>query len=119
LADQRKARTVRIVERIARRDCDDAEDIERRVGEAAGRLDQDDIYGDVLSRPISELIAMICKDLGLDPDWPQLAREAWAREEISGGAAGSPLMALTVRDLEAPGAGRAGPCPLGRPPDSH
>ena len=119
LADQRKTQTVRIVERIAEREHDDAEQVERLVGEAAERLDQEDIYGDVLSRPVSELVAMICEDLGLDPDWRHLAREAWAREEIIIGPAGSPLRTLTDRDLAPPGASRPHPSPLGRPPDPH
>ena len=117
LLDEHKARTVRIVERVARRACDDAEHVERLVGEAAERLDQDDLYGEVLTRPVSELVAAICQDLGLDPDWPRLAREAWAREEISSGAAGSPLMALAARELDPPPPSRATASPLGRPPD--
>jgi hypothetical protein len=88
LTDQRKARIEQIVER-------GAWDVERLVVETAERLDQDDIYGDLLDRPISELVAMICKDLGLDPDWPQLAQEAWAREEVGSGVAGWPLAPAT------------------------
>ena len=79
---ERKAQVERIVERIAVRHHDDADEIERLVEEASERLDHDDLYGDILSRPVSDLVAMICRDLGLDPDWPSLAQEAWALNEI-------------------------------------
>ena len=85
LMEQRKARVERIVERIATREHEDTDHIERLVEETCERLDHDDLYGDLLSRPVSELVAVICKDLGLDPDWTNLAQEAWAREEIIGG----------------------------------
>jgi hypothetical protein len=102
-ATQRKDRVERIVERIAEQEHGDAEEVERLVAETAERLDQDDIYGDVLSRPLSELIAEICKDIGLDPDWPRLADEAWAREELRGGAAGWPLASLAESSASAAG----------------
>ena len=54
----------------------------------------------MLSRPISELIALICQDLGLAPDWPQLAEEAWAKAEIASGAAGAPLAAAVAREAD-------------------
>lgn len=87
--DQQKARVERIVERIAVRQ--EAGDVERLVEDVAERLEHDDIYGCVLSRPTSELIAQICRDLGLSPDWPALAQEAWARDEAAGGDVGWPL----------------------------
>jgi hypothetical protein len=84
---------VRIVERVATSQHEDTDKVERLVQEAAERLDQDDIYK-MLDRPVSEVVALICKDLGLDPDWPRLAQEAWAREEMASGAAGWPLAGL-------------------------
>jgi hypothetical protein len=85
LAQARKVQVETIVERIARRDGADDEALERLVAETTERLDQDDLVGDVLARPISDLIALICRDLGLDPDWPRLAEEAWAQDEIAAG----------------------------------
>jgi hypothetical protein len=87
----RKARVERIVERVIGREHDKPEAIERLVWETSERLDREDLYGPLLSRPVSELVAMICKDLGLDPDWSRLAGEAWAKEEMAGEAAGWPL----------------------------
>ena len=60
--------------------------------EARERLDNDDIYGLVATRPLGELVAMICDDLGLQPDWNHLAAEAWAQAEIESGAQGSPFV---------------------------
>ena len=62
------------VERIVRIIVDPqvpAEAGERLVKEAAERLDRETLESAILSRPVRELAAMICKDLGLDPDaWP-------------------------------------------------
>ena len=93
---QRKARVERIVERIAAGEHDDPDHVERLIEETCERLDHDDFYGDLLSRPVSELVALICKDLGLDPDWPNLAREAWACEDILSGAPWPPVLMKAI-----------------------
>lgn len=62
-----------------------------RKPEIRERLEHDDIYGDLLARPASEIVAEVCEDLGVSPDWAQLAAEAWALDEIAGGAPGAPL----------------------------
>jgi hypothetical protein len=59
---------------------------------ARERLDDDDIYSLVAARPVGELVAMICRDFGLEPDWDALEQEAWAQAEIASGAAGSPFL---------------------------
>jgi hypothetical protein len=87
----RKACIERIVERIATEQADTPESAERLMRETTERLDHDDLYGDVLARPISDLIAAICADLGLKPDWPKLAEQAWAQAEIESGDVGWPL----------------------------
>jgi hypothetical protein len=93
--DVRKFRVERIIERVARaRHADDEDEVDRLTTEAAERLDDDDLYGGVLERPMSELIALICRDLDLTLDWSRLAGEAWARQEIAGGQPGWPLAAL-------------------------
>jgi hypothetical protein len=90
-----KARVERIVERIAEADRPgDRDAVHRLVVEAGERLDDDDIYGDLLSRPVGEIVARICRDLGLDPDWTRLAEEAWAIDEIASGAPSSPFASL-------------------------
>jgi hypothetical protein len=106
-AYRQKFRVERIVERVAKTACGDDEDrIDRLVIEAGERLDDEDLYGDILEHPVGELVALLCRDLGLDPDWSRLAEEAWAREEIASGAPSSPFM----RPLPVAAAnGRGGP----------
>jgi hypothetical protein len=118
----RKAQAEGIMERIIGRAHDDPETIESLIWETSERLDREDLYGPLLSHPVSELVAMICKDLGLDPDWSRLAREAWAKAEIESGITGWPLALKSspvggggprsggggLPDAAAPGAGGGG-----------
>jgi hypothetical protein len=91
-----KARVEAIVERVARAGADDEEEVDRLVAEAGERLDDEDIYGEVLDRPVGELVALVCRDLGLDPDWTRLGEEAWAREEAASGDPRSPFAPLPL-----------------------
>jgi hypothetical protein len=103
-----RARVEGIVERVAKAACgDDEDEIDRLVTEASERLDDEDIYGEVLDRPIGELVALICRDLGLEPDWSSLAEEAWAKVEIESGAEGSPFKGPSRRTRPPPQAGEA------------
>ncbi|HEY4031011.1 MAG TPA: hypothetical protein VGM25_11750 [Caulobacteraceae bacterium] len=82
-----RARVARIVRRAIEDEHGDAERADRLAAEAAERLDQER-YGDVLTRPVGEIVADICRDLGLSPDWPELseaiaAAEAFARGEAA------------------------------------
>jgi hypothetical protein len=54
------------------------------------------------SRLIGELVASICRDLGLSPDWPRLAEEAWAKKGIESGVAGSPFGAWMAEPTQTP-----------------
>jgi hypothetical protein len=76
-----KARVERIVERIAQAQHEDERVVDRLVVEAHERLDDEDLYGLVRDRPVGELVALICRDLGLSPDWSRLAEEAWAQSQ--------------------------------------
>jgi hypothetical protein len=66
--EARKRRIHRIVERAIETEHDDADEIERLSDEARERLWDEDDCGDLLDRPIEEIVASICRDLGLDPD---------------------------------------------------
>jgi hypothetical protein len=92
----RKVRIERVVERLAEAEHGDDEDkVDRLVIEAGERLDDEDFCGDILERPIGEIVALICRDLGLEPDWPRLAEQAWAREEAAKGDPRSPFVGLS------------------------
>ena len=90
-----KARVERIIERAAEAEHeDDAVHVDALLREAGERLDDIDLYGDLLDRPISEIVARIGADLGLTPDWSRMARDAWAQAEAASGDPGAPLKAL-------------------------
>lgn len=107
----RKARVERIVERLIRAEAADEAEGDRLADEAYERLEGDDIYGQLSARPVSEIIALVCQDLGLEPDWTRLAEEAWARDELAAGSAGAPLMAIRWLDPPGPEPGGADPAP--------
>jgi hypothetical protein len=109
--DARKARVERIVERVIKAEITDEDEIYRLTQQTYERLDDEGVYGDLLARPVSEIIARICRDLGLSPDWSRLAQEAWAQEEIDSGAAAAPLMTLRWVDLPPEAAGAVDPAP--------
>ncbi len=93
--EARKARIEHIIERVARTTHDRLA-VDSLVLRTSERLDDEDLYGDVMTQPISQIVARICQDLGLEPDWPRLAQEVWAREEIAGGEVGWPLLGLAA-----------------------
>ena len=93
LRDERAGRIDRIVRRIIEDTERFKEDIQRLSREAWERLEDEDVYGDLLSRPMGEIVALICEDLGLKPDWDRLAKEAWAVEEARAAPPGSPFAA--------------------------
>ena len=111
-----KCRVSRILARVIAAGHDDEDEIDRLVGEADERLDDDGLIGDVLTRPVSEIVADICRDLGLDPDWTRLAEEAWAKEELGSGEAGWPLAGLSSSPLPLDGGRELRADPVGHPP---
>ena len=86
-----KVRVVRVVERVLEAEHEDDDQVSPLVLKAEHLLDDEDLYDDILSRPIGDLVAQVCRDLGLSPDWTRLAEEPWAKKEIERGGAGSPF----------------------------
>ncbi len=75
----------------------DDDDAEQLCAEAAERLEDEILHdGDVLDRPFSEVVADICADLGLEPDWAEVAEQSWARQAIRHGRPGAPLEAVVA-----------------------
>ena len=86
-ASARRERIHRLVERAIRDAHDDEDDIEQLSDDARENLMDHEAFGDLDGRPFGEVVARICKDLGLSPDW------GWAGEgsaSLDGGAAGPP-----------------------------
>ena len=72
------------------------------------RLDDgDEEEADFADRPIGELVARICKDLGITPDWSLLEDEDWAIEEARTRPPGSPFAAAP--GVEGSGEGSSDP----------
>ena len=85
-----KASAARILRGVIDEDgANDAERAERLAGEAAERLREED-FGDLLARPFGEVVADICKDLGLSPDWLALAEDCAAAEAALNGKPAQP-----------------------------
>jgi hypothetical protein len=80
-----------IVQRLAEVAALDGEAAERLAFEAGERLEDDNLHRDLTKRPVGEVVDLICKDLGLEPDWNRVAGEWWARSEIDRSPPGSPF----------------------------
>ena len=89
-----KARVVRVLDRVIGAEARDDAEVDRLAEEACERLEHDDIYGDLQRYSPGEIVALLCRDLGLAPDWSRWAQEAWAQDEVRSGAAGSPFTRL-------------------------
>lgn len=76
----------RTVTQAIEADADDA-DIDHLAYELEERLADRQDDTDFLDRPVSELIARICKTLGVTPDWSLWEDEAWTKEEAVAQAA--------------------------------
>jgi hypothetical protein len=105
-----RERVKRIVKRAIETDRQGDWDTKRLCEDAEERLEDSDIYGDMADRPFSEIVAQICQDLGVTPDWSRMAQEAWAREEMEHGPIGAPLARwVAARDAGDPGAPNPSP----------
>jgi hypothetical protein len=78
-----------VTEAIEAGESDEAET--ERLHEALfERLEDPDDEADFADRPVGELVARICHDLELTPDWSLWEAEDWAIEEAEAKMPGSP-----------------------------
>jgi hypothetical protein len=101
-------------------DWNEREDLHDALSE---RLKDFDDYADLGNRSIGEIIARICRDLGLKPDWRRWVDAAWAKQEMAEKPPGSPYAdwppsratparkAVSVRDIITPRAPAPAPKP--------
>jgi len=95
--------TRRAVEETIEASTDDPDEVERLKAELKERLeeeDPDEVFFNRTHWPIGEAIALICQDLGLDPDWDRWENRPWARQEAETSPLGSPY--ATVEQLRNP-----------------
>lgn len=96
---ERQAQVAEVLGRVIAADQKDPKDVEGRERlerEAAARLRDDRRLGDILKLPISEVIDIICRGLGIQPDWLRLSEEDWARGELRSGKVGAALAAAVL-----------------------
>lgn len=106
---ERGARIGRILARVI--DATEPEDDARAQAlktEAGEKLADADVYGDAAVRPMGEIVARICADLGLSPDWSALAREAWAQAEAASPASPFAPSSVNLAPFTPPPAARSG-----------
>ena len=83
------------------RDPDEVEQLKQELKERLEEEDPEDIFFNRTHWPIGEAIALICQDLGLEPDWDRWEARPWARKEAETSPPGSPYATVA------------------RPPDPH
>jgi hypothetical protein len=108
----RREEVEQIAGQVIRAEGLDPSEADRLAADAAERLDRDDIYDALADHPAGEIVARLCRDLGLEPDWSRWAQEAWAQEAglqaltpegAEGGPAPPPAPErMTVRWLDLP-----------------
>jgi len=115
-AAARRLSAGRIVERVAHdhfetaipgrdRDGEAIVAAQAAVREARERLDDEDLFGDLADAPLSEIVARVCRDAGVSPDWARLAGEDWAQAEIVGGPEGRRPVGAPLAGLARAGSG--------------
>jgi len=93
--------TRRAVEETIEASTCDPDEVERLKTELKERLeteDPEDVFFNRTHWPIGEAIALICQDLGLDPDWDRWENRAWARDEAERSPPGSPYATIEQPD---------------------
>lgn len=88
---RRKRQVETLVEAVIEAAVKDDDDYNQLIADAAERLADDDEEADFADRPIGELVARICRDLGVTPDWSLFEDDDWAIEEARTRPRGSPF----------------------------
>ena len=81
------------------------------------RLTESDRFGPLLSRPLVEVVALICADIGLSPDWSRWSDADFASETHASRKQGQSFRGCVPEPAEAGRRMVAAPAPDPRPPD--
>jgi hypothetical protein len=90
-AIRRRRQVEEIVTDIIDNEPDLEFDADRLLTDLHERLADGDEAADFADRPVGEMIARICRDLGVAPDWNRFKDEDWAIEEARVRPPGSPF----------------------------
>ena len=101
IADRERV-VLEAVERTLEADGQDHETIDDRLYEARQMFETDEDY-DYGQLPIGVVIARLCKDFGVEPDWSVWADQDWAVEEAQDRPRGSPYARAPFSRAEADG----------------
>ena len=91
-------------------------DAERLYDDLDDRMEEGDEDADFADRPIGELVARICRDLGVTPDWSLFEDDDWAIAERRERNEGSPYAAAGAADDRQDDAPSDPPWPAHDPP---
>jgi hypothetical protein len=72
-----KSTVNRVVKEAIQAEAGDQSERDHLLGRLRLRLDQDDMYRDLATKPAEILIARLFRDLELDPDWDRWQGEEW------------------------------------------
>ncbi|HEX3363697.1 hypothetical protein [Phenylobacterium sp.] len=110
---RRKRQVREIVGEVIEVEADGDYDADRLLAERDERLEDGDEEADFADRPIGELVARICRDLNIIPDWSLFEDADWAIEEARARPPGSPFAA------ESSGSGNPDETPSDPPWPTH
>ncbi|HVJ53003.1 MAG TPA: hypothetical protein VM689_11095 [Aliidongia sp.] len=110
-SNERVRRVKHAVRQAIERDVDES-DVENLLADLNERLEDEDILADLRERSVSEVVARICRGLGIKPDWRLWEGEDWAIAEAEAGVPGSPYAGRRpAANSDRPPAGAEEPAP--------
>jgi hypothetical protein len=83
--EARRKRTRRQVERVVteaiRAEAGDRGEYDHLIRRLKVKIDQNDVYDDLATKSVEEMVVRLCRDLELSPDWQQWEGQAWLRTD--------------------------------------